>query len=70
MKIPSLSPPEPERPPANVNPLPKSYAAARVAELELSGEPVKSEPPPKPAAVPEPQLLSKSVKALYTQDVE
>ena len=47
-----------------------SVDAAIVAELELSGEEVKSEPPPKPAAVPEPQLPSRSVKALYTQDVE
>ena len=66
MNRPLSVPPAPERPPATVNPLPKSYAAATVAELaELA-----SVPPPKPAAVPEPQLLSRSVKALYVQAVE
>ena len=68
MNKPSVSPPTAERPPATVNPLPKSYEAAKVAELPSSdvslARALGTVPPPRPAAVPEPQLLSRSVNAL------
>ena len=69
---PSVSPPAADRPPAIVNPLPKSYEAAKVAELPSSvvPEPLAAVPPPRPAAVPEPQLPHRSVNALYVQAVE
>ena len=72
MNRPSSSPPAPDKPPATVNPLPKSYEAAKVAELASSDvpAPLGAEPPPRPAAVPEPQLPNRSVKALYVQAVE